>query len=120
MKDDFVKQFQSVTDALGSAAKGLMGKLDHFTFKMLIDNLKSNDTQVVLDTIETIENEKKPLSIPPLYFVMKNHPNQFIRNRAEKALYSMVPQADVERLTAGKPIEEAVKAMIMEYGNYKF
>lgn len=117
--EEFSKQFQSVTDAIGNAAKNFMGKLDHFTFKMLIDNLKSDDVQVVVDTIEQLETEKRPLSVAPLYFVSQNHPSKFVRDRATVALNSLADPVRIEQMTKGKSIEEAVKALIQEYGHYK-
>lgn len=119
MAEDFGKQFHNMAESLGNAAKGFMGKLDHFTFKMLIDNLKSNDQQVVFDTIEQLEKEKRPISIAPLFLVAKNHPGANVRKRAEKALSEMTDAAKLEQITAGKSIEEAVKALIQEYGHYK-
>ena len=117
--DDFGKQFHNMAESLGNAAKGFMGKLDHFTFKMLIDNLKSTDQAVVVDTISQLEREKRPISIAPLYLVSQQHPNMTVRSRANKALSEMTDPKKLEELTAGKSIEDAVKTLIQEYGHYK-
>ncbi len=117
--DEFSKQLHSVTESISGAAKGFMSYLDHLTFKMLIDNLKANDLQVVIDTISQLEKEKRPLSIAPLYFVSKNHPNPKVREQAQKAVLSMVDPAELEKLTAGKTSEEATKILIQEFGHYR-
>ena len=116
---DFAKGFYKMTESLGAKTKGLMNKLDQMTFNMLIDNLKSNDLQVLFDTIAQLEKEKKPMTIPPLYFVAKNHPVKNVRERASKALANIGDVNKIEKLTEGKSIEEAVKALINEYGHFK-
>lgn len=116
---DFAKGFIKMTAELGSKTKGIMGKLDQMTFNMLIDNLKSNDQQVVFDTIGQLEKEKRPISIAPMYFVWKNHPNKNIRERAAKALANMTDMNKIEKLTEGKQIEEAIKVLIEEFGHFK-
>ncbi|MBZ0187751.1 MAG: hypothetical protein K8F91_16010, partial [Candidatus Obscuribacterales bacterium] len=109
---DFHEKFQSMTEFVGGAAKSIMGRLDQFTFKILVDGLKADDYEAVVGTIEQLEKEKKPLSIPPLYFVSKAHPNNLLRQRAEKALANVGNIKEIEKLTDGKSTEDAVKVLI--------
>lgn len=117
--DDFQKRFSGITDFVADAAKSLMGKIDHFTFKMLVDLLKSDDYEAVNNAIQGLEKEKGTLGIAPLYFVSKEHPNTLIRERATKAIAKIGDEKRVAELTEGKTTEEAVKALIQEYGNYR-
>ncbi len=116
---DFQNKFQSMTDMVQGAAQSLMSKIDHFTFKMIVNYLKSEDYDTASDAIETLTKEKKPLSIPPLYYVAKAHPLQRIRDKAEKALELIGDKSEIENLTKGKSTEEAVKSLIEHYGNFK-
>lgn len=117
--DDFQKKFSGITDFVADAAKSLMGKIDHFTFKMLVDLLKSDDYEAVNNAIQGLEKEKGTLGVAPLYFVSKEHPNTLIRERATKAIEKIGDKARIAELTEGKTTEEAVKALIQEYGNYR-
>ncbi|MBI1270656.1 hypothetical protein GC174_09505 [bacterium] len=116
---EFIDKFQDLVGFVDTTAKSIMGKLDHFTFKMLVDGLKSTDYEAVKSNIEQLEREKRPLSIPPLYFVSQEHPRESIRLRAEKALATIGDKKEIEKVTRGKSTEEAVKALIERYGHYK-
>ena len=116
---DYSDKLNDLTSFLEGAAKSIMGKLDQFSFKMLVNNLKSNDYEAVKETIEQLEREKKPLGIPPLYFVSKEHPIPAVRKRAEEALGVLGDRALIEKLTKGKTTEESVKALIEEFGHYR-
>lgn len=116
---DFTSTFQQVEDALRSAAGNVMGKIDQMTFRMLVNNLKSTDYQVVVDTLEQIESEKRPISIPPVFFLSKSHPDQRIRDRAAKVLSIIDPDAESVKLTAGVSAEDAVRKLILHYGNFR-
>jgi HEAT repeat protein len=116
---DFQSTFQALEESLRSAAGNVMGKIDQMTFKWLVDNLKSTDYQVVADTLEQLENEKRPISIPPVYFLSVQHPDGRIRQRAALALSKIDVEGDALKLTAGKSPEEGVKALIERYGNFR-
>lgn len=116
---DFQQKFQSVTDMVHGTAQSIMGKIDHFTFKMLVNCLRNEDFEAANTAIEQLTKEKRPLSIPPLYYVWKAHPNQRIRERAEKALEIIDNKETIIKMTDGKSLEEAVKTLIEHYGNFK-
>ncbi|MCA9800794.1 MAG: hypothetical protein KC777_02350 [Cyanobacteria bacterium HKST-UBA02] len=116
---DFQEKFHSMTDLFSGAAKSIMGAIDHFTFKMLVDGLKADDFEAVSGTIEQLEKEKRPLSIPPLYFVWQAHPNNLLRERAHKALAKIGNIKEIEKITAGKSTEDGVKALLEKYGHYR-
>ena len=116
---DFQSQFQVVADFVQNAAKGIFSKLDQITFKMVIDQLKSTDYEAVRITLDQLVKEKKPLSVPPIYFVAKAHPVPQVRTRAQQALRQLGCEQEVKNLTQGKSIEEAVRALIERYGNYR-
>lgn len=116
---DFQSKFQSITEMVHTSAQSLMSKIDHFTFKMLVNGLKSEDYEAVVGTIDQLAREKRPMSIPPLFYVYKAHPNERVRKKAEKALEIIADKSELDKLTAGKSTEDAVKALIQHYGNYK-
>ncbi len=116
---DFAGQFQGMSDFLGNTAKNVFNKFDQLTFKMLVDNLKSSDTDAVFEAIEQIAREKKPLGVPPLYFVSRAHSHEIVRARAAKALDQMGYATEIEKLTAGKSIEESTRLLITHYGHYR-
>lgn len=100
-----------------------MSKIDHFTFKMLIDNLKSPDNESVADTINQLVKEKRPQAIPPVYFVSRMHASPWVRSKAIEGLQKLDPNGDIDKLTMkdGHDIEvkDAVAALIEEYGHYR-
>lgn len=102
-----------------SAAGNVMSKLDQFTFKMLINNLKSTDYQAVVETLEQLEKEKRPISIPPVYLLSTSHPDNRIRVRAEKALAQIDPKGEAAKLVKDKDPKEAVGILIQKYGNFR-
>ena len=109
-----------MADFVGQATQGIFNKIDQFTFKMLIDNLKSNDYDTVAEAIDQLVKEKRPLSIAPLYFVSRAHPNVHVRTKAGGAIRDLGLEDEVNKLTKDLPtIEEATKALIIKYGNYK-
>tara|TARA_Y100001978_G_C23675553_1_gene426201 strand:- start:1400 stop:1759 length:360 start_codon:yes stop_codon:yes gene_type:complete len=116
---EFSDKFQDLAGFVDGAARSIMGKIDQFTFKMLVDGLKSNDYEAVKSNIEQLERENRPLSIPPLYFVSQEHPIKAIRERATKALSKMEKPGELEKITRGKSTEDAVKALIEAYGHYR-
>lgn len=116
---DFAAQFKSLADTLGGAAKGVLSKIDQWSFQALINNLKDSDYDVVKDTIEQLVKERKPLSIPPLFFVSKMHPNTYARDLAAKALSQFGQDKEIELATQGKSVEDATRALIEKYGNYR-
>lgn len=118
---DFNTQFQAINDFLGNTTKGIFNKIDQFTFKMLVDNLKSNDPDSVMEAIEQLVKEQRPLGVPPLYFVSRAHPSDVVRARAAKAIERLGYTKEVEEATKGKEesVQEATKALIIKFGNYK-
>lgn len=116
---EYENKFPSITEIIQGAAQSIYSKFDKFTFNMLVNGLKSEDYEAATTTIEQLVVEKRPLSIPPLYYVFKAHPNARVRERAWKAIEIIGDKAEVEKLTAGKDTEEAVKALIQHYGNFK-
>jgi hypothetical protein len=116
---DYQSKFQSISEMVAETAHSIKSKIDHFTFKMLVNGLKHEDFEAVNTTIEQLAKEKNPMAIPPLYFVYKQHPLGRVREKAWKAIELIGDQAEVEKLTAGKEIEEAVKSLIQHYGNFK-
>ncbi len=116
---DFKSKFQAITGFFHDAAKSIGEKFDHFTFKTLVDCLKSDDAEAVNTAIEQLKNEKNPISIPPLFFVVREHPSVVIRQKAKKAMDAIGDESRIQELTAGKSTEDAVKALIEEYGHYR-
>ncbi len=116
---DYQQKFQSMTGVVHDAAQSVMNKIDHFTFKMLVNCLKTEDYEACKTAIEQLAKEKRPLSIPPLYYVATAHPNGKVREKAWKALEIIGDKKLIEELTQGKTTEEGVKALIQEYGNYR-
>lgn len=119
MGTDFATEFKSFHDTLGKAAKGVLNMFDQWSFKSLVDGLKSNDYESVATCIDQLVKEQKPICIPPLYFVAEAHPNVHVRSKAAKALHQFGRDKEIEEATKGKSFEEATKALIDKYGNYK-
>jgi HEAT repeat protein len=116
---DFASQFQNLSDFLGGAAKGVYGKIDQFTFKMLVDCLKSMDYDVVAEAIDQLVREKRELGIAPIFFVSRAHPNEMVRAKAAEALSKFDQAEEIAKLTKGKAVDEGTKALINRFGNYK-
>jgi hypothetical protein len=116
---DWVSQFKTFNDSIGNAAKNVFNMIDMWSFKAVVNNLKSEDYDVVKSAVEQLVKEKRPLSIPPLYFVSQAHPNTHVRKIALKALQDLGVDQEVEKITKGKTVEEATKVLIETYGNYK-
>jgi len=116
---DFHDQFTSVAESVAHTAKGVLGAIDQMLFKALIACLKSDDVQAASIAIDQLAKEGKPLSVPPLYFVSKAHPSAIVQKKAEDALKSFKQDKKIAELTSGKDLEDAVKALIHEFGNYK-
>ncbi|MBX9689192.1 MAG: hypothetical protein K2X27_20960 [Candidatus Obscuribacterales bacterium] len=116
---DFISTFQSVEETLRSAAGSIMSKFDQMTFRMLVSNLKSTDRQTVLDTLKQLEEEKRSISIPPIFCLSVAHPDKVIRLAAKNALSKLDTDGEVEKLTSGKEPEAAVKLLIEKFGNFK-
>jgi hypothetical protein len=116
---DFGAQFKTLSDTLGQAAQGLLNKVDQWSFRMLVDNLKQSDYEAVKESIDQLAREKKPLAIPPLFFVSKVHPNPFIREAAEKALHEFDKDKEIKEATDGKPVDDATKFLIEKFGNFR-
>jgi hypothetical protein len=116
---DFASYLQTVENLVGSATKGLMAKLDHMTFKMTINSLKGTDYAAVSIIIDQLVKEHRAVSIPPLYVVAKAHPIAEIKAKAVSALKELDPDGQIEKLTDGKEMPEAVKALVEHFGNFK-
>jgi hypothetical protein len=116
---DFASEFSKVTDMVNGAAKGVLSKIDHMLFSALISCLKSSDFEAVKVAVDQLVKEKRPVSIPPLYFVSKAHPIERIREKAKSGLSAFGEDKKIEELTAGKEVKDAVQALIEEYGNYR-
>jgi hypothetical protein len=116
---DFQSQFQALADYLSGAAKSVMSKIDQVTFRMLVDNLKQGDYDVVREVVDQLLKEKRPLAIPPLYFVSRAHPNPYVRDYAGKAITQFAEFAQIEELSAGKSADEATRALIAKFGNFR-
>ncbi|MBS2006325.1 MAG: hypothetical protein JST01_04755 [Cyanobacteria bacterium SZAS TMP-1] len=116
---DFAAEFSKVTDMISGAAKGIFNKVDHMLFNALIGCLKSNDYEAAKVAIDQMVKENKPVSIPPLYFVSREHPVLRIREEAARGLKAFKQDKRIEELTAGKEIKEAVRALVEEFGNYR-
>lgn len=86
---------------------------------MLINCLKNPDYQVVVDALNQLEKEKRPISIPPIYFLAQAHPNQRIRLHSAKVLKTLDPDNVVTTIVGNKNPQEAVKALIEYYGNFR-
>jgi hypothetical protein len=69
--------------------------------------------------IDQLVKEKRPVSIPPLYVVAKAHPLVPLRGKAQAALKTLGVDEEVEKLTQGKEMKDAVKVLVEHYGNYK-
>jgi len=108
-----------MSDLVSGAAKGVLNKFDHMLFNALIACLKSNDYEAVKVAIDQLVKENRPVSIPPLYFVAKAHPNPKAREKAEEAILAFKQDSKIAELTAGRDVKEAVTALMQEYGNYR-
>lgn len=116
---DFASSFQAIEELLRSAGDSVMGKFDRFTFKMLVNNLKSPDFQVVKDTLEQLAKEKKTVAIPPVFYVYAEHPDNRLRIVAEKSLNELDPSKEWQTSTSGKSTKDAVTVLINKYGNFR-
>ena len=116
---DFEKQFAGVVQSVSNATRGVFNAIDKMLFQALISNLKSEDFQAASIAIDQLAKEKKPIAIPPLFFVSKSHPNARVRVKAEEALKVFGEDKKIAKLTEGKEVQEAVKLLIGEFGNYK-
>lgn len=116
---DLNSYLQYVEGLVGNATKGFLAKLDHMTYKMTVDGLKGTDYDSVAIIIDQLVKEKRSVCIPPLYVVSKAHPVIPIRTKAEKALRELDPAGEVQKLTDGKEMQPAVKALVEHFGNYK-
>ena len=116
---DFAASFQAIEELLRSAGDSVMGKFDRFTFKMLVNNLKSPDFQVVKDTLEQLAGEKRAVAIPPVYYVYAEHPDNRLRIVAEKALHDLDPSQEWQTVTKDKSTKDAVMVLIQKYGNFR-
>ena len=116
---DFASDFNKVADLVNGAAKGIFNKFDHMLFSALIGCLKSNDYEAVKVAIDQLVKEKKPVSIPPLYFVSMAHPSDRAREKAKQALTAFGEDAKIKALTEGKDLKVAVTELVKEFGNYR-
>lgn len=116
---DLAAGLQMVENMFRGATKGLFSKIDEVTFRMTLNGLKSEDYEAISITIDQLVKEHKPISIPPLYVVSQAHPNVRVRTKAYEALKKLDPHCDFEKLTEGKPVEEAAHVLIEKYGNFK-
>jgi hypothetical protein len=116
---DFATEFKSFNDTLGKSLKGVLNMIDQWSFKSLVDGLKSEDYEAVATCIDQLVKENKPIAIPPLYFVANAHPNTHVRAKAAQALKQFGRDKEIEETTKGKSYEEGTKALIDLYGNYK-
>jgi hypothetical protein len=116
---DWTSQFKSFNDSIGSAAKSVYNMIDMWSFKALVDCLKSDDYDAVAAAVDQLVKENRPLAIPPLYFVSRAHPNTMVRQKAMKGLQELGKDAEVAELTKDMTVEEGTKHLINTYGNYK-
>jgi hypothetical protein len=116
---DFQAYLLNAENLITSATRGFFAKLDQMTFKMVIDGLKGDDYQAVCIVIDQLVKEKRPVCIPPLFVVARAHPLPRIREKASEALKTLGQSEEVERLSADKSIQDAVKILVEHYGNYK-
>ena len=116
---DFAVEFSKVADLVSGAAKGVLNKFDQMLFNALIGCLKSEDYEAVKVAVEQLVKENRPVSIPPLYFVSKAHPNDRAKEKARVGLSQFNQDEKIRELTEGKDLKEAVAALMAEYGNYR-
>jgi hypothetical protein len=116
---DYSQQFGKVYEQIVSSSKGMLGKLDHFLYKSLVNFLRSDDYEAVATALDQLVHEKKEIAIPPIYFVSVAHPNERARQKARESLKHFNQDKKIEELTHNKETREAVTALIKEFGNYK-
>ena len=116
---DFRTQLQAFDDFLKTTTMSLKQKFDHATFKLVINCLKSDDTETVRIAILQLEKEKNLLAIAPLYVVAKAHPTPFLRDRAIEALKVLDPEGEAMKIADGKDYKVAVADLVKHFGNYK-
>ncbi|HEY9678820.1 MAG TPA: hypothetical protein V6C76_12490 [Drouetiella sp.] len=116
---DLSNNLEAVEGMLRGAAKGIFAKLDEMTFRMTLNGLKAEDYEAISITIDQLVKEHRAISIPPLYVVSQAHPNVKVRNKAYDALVKIDPSREFEHITEGKPLEEATRALVEKYGNFK-
>jgi hypothetical protein len=117
--NEFLNGLKGLEEELRSASKSFLADLDRTSYKLLINGLKSSDPDAVKLTIDQLVAEKKPVAIPPIYFVSVAHPVPWVRQQATAALPKMVPPDELKKLTEGKDIKTAVGALIEKYGHYR-
>lgn len=108
-----------VDEYVRSAAGALISGIDRMTFQMLVNCLKSEDPEAVKEAIDQLAREGRPAAIPPLYVVSVAHPHPWVRQQAKGGLKSLVEEAELEELTRGKDVQDAVRALIARFGHYK-
>ena len=116
---DYTSQIGSVLDKVVAGSKGIMGMIDQMLYKSLVGFLKSDDYEAVATALDQLTKEKKNISIPPIYFVAKAHPNERARAKATECLRAFGQDKKISELTAGKNVQDATHALINEYGNFK-
>lgn len=116
---DFEQQFAGVVQSVTSATKGVLNAIDQMLFKSLVACLKSEDYEAATTAINQLVKEKKPIAIPPLYFVSQAHPNARVRENAKVGLKAFKQDKTIAELTEGKELKVAVSLLIKEFGNYK-
>jgi len=116
---DFATEFKSFNDSLGKSLKGVLSMIDTWSFKSLVDGLKTEDYESAATCIDQLVKEQKPIGIPPLFFVANAHPNTHVRTKALQALKMFNRDKEIEEATQGKSFQDGTKALIDLYGNYK-
>lgn len=104
---------------LSKTGKSIAANIDRITFCLLVDCLKSSDPQAVIEVIDQLEKEKRPLAIAPLYLVCKAHPNAYVCQRARMALKAFVSEQELSSLVEDQNLNDAIKALIEKYGHYR-
>ena len=116
---EFKTGIKILEEHIKSCANSVFAAMDRFTFRMLINALKSSDPEAIKGTINQLVKEKRPLAIPPLYLVSVAHSSAQARKYALEGLKTLVPENKIEEIVKGKNIEGAVQALIKEFGHYR-
>lgn len=116
---DFLTAFQSMDELLRGATKSISSKIDQISFKLLVNCLKSSDRQAVIEALNQLEKERRPIAIPPIYFLSQAHPDPRIRARSTAILKTLDPKDEIAKITNAEDPQTAVKKLIEHYGNFR-
>jgi len=119
MLNDFAKMLK---DLVGSIVKGMASSSedwDRQSYESVVRLLVLKDEIAVKEGVDHLIKEGKLLAIPPIYLASQRHPNLTVRTYCWNSLQKLDSHANINRVIAGKDLEEGLSALIGEYGHFK-